>query len=223
MSLDDRFKKEYLEIAMQIEKSPRPQFIKRLFEMADEEFHPAIHTISVCFERGIGLKQDQQAAFDYCIAAAKLKNPAATHNMGCNYFAGNFVEKDTKKALACFVAAARLGYVMSGHCVGFIYDNGTNEIQKNGNEARKAYEWSYRNGYAQSANNLGVFHINGRHTTPNIATAEEWFRNAIQSGDSAARKNMMKLEDLKRYNPTSNLSQIKTYAKLFLIDNPFDF
>ena len=53
MSLDDRFKKEYLEIAMQIEKNPRPQFIKRLFEMADEEFHPAIHTISVCFERGI--------------------------------------------------------------------------------------------------------------------------------------------------------------------------
>ena len=223
MSLDDRFKKEYLEIAMQIERNPRPQFIKRLFEMADEKFHPAIHTISVCFERGIVLKQDEQAAFDYCIAAARLKNPAATHNMGCNYFSGKFVEKDTNKALAQFITAANLGYVMPGHCVGFIYDNGANEIQKHGDEAHKAYEWAYRNGYVRSANNLGVFHINGRHTTPNIVAAEEWFRKAIQGGDSAARKNMMKLEDLKRYSPTSNLSQIKTYAKLFLSDNPFGF
>ena len=143
--------------------------------------------------------------------------------MGCNYLSGNYIEKDTNKALACFIAAANLGNVMSAHCVGFIYDNGADQIQKNGVEARKAYEWAYKNGYVKSANNLGVFHINGRHTTPNMAAAEEWFKKAIQGGDSAARKNMMKLEDLKRQNSTSNLSQIKTYAKLFLSDNPFGF
>ena len=141
---------EYLSIVQQIEKAPQRHLLKRLFEMVEFNFTPAMHTLSVCFERGVGVERNDQAAFDYCQAAARLKNPAAMHNMGCNYLSGKNVERNPSLALAYFNSAAKAGYLLSAHCVGWLYDNGDDGVESNGELARIAYEWSFRNGYVAS-------------------------------------------------------------------------
>lgn len=207
---------EYLRIVSMLERSPHRDLLDRLFEMAELKFSPAMHTLSVCFEKGIVLRQDDKAAFEYCQAAARLKNPAALHNMGCNFLAGKHVARDPYKALACFKSAAMGGYVMSGHCLAWLHDNGDDGVERNGEAARLAYEWTFKNGYAKSANNLGVFYINGRHVAPDPTKAEEWFNNGAATGDEYARQNLLRLNDLKRRQGQNLLREIRSYANLWL-------
>ena len=122
MSADQQLMDEYIRIVNQIEVQPRRELLERLFGMADQNFPPAMHTLSVCFERGIGLVKDEDAAFQYCLAAAKLGNPAALNNMGCNYFEGKHVGRDPYRALAYFNSAAKAGYVQAAHSAGYLLD-----------------------------------------------------------------------------------------------------
>lgn len=212
---------EYLEIVKQLEHSPRRDLLARLFDMVDLNFAPAMHTLSVCFENGIGVKQSDQAAFDYCKAAASLKNPAAMHNMGCNYLAGKHVERDAYKALAYFNSAAKAGYVMSAHCSGWLHDNGEEGVERNAEGARLAYEWAFRHGYAPSANNLGIYYLNGRHVAPDPTRAEEWLRKAAAAGCHEARENLAKLQQLQRRHGPDVLRELRSYVKIWLDGFPF--
>lgn len=212
---------EYLEIVRQLEKTPQRDLLKRLFDMADLNFAPAMHTLSVCFEKGIGVKQNDQAAFDYCQAAARLRNPAAMHNMGCNFLAGKHVDRDPYKALACFNSAAKAGYVLSAHCSGWLHDNGDDGVKPNGEAARLAYEWAFRHGYAPSANNLGVFYLCGRHVPPDPAEAERWLKDGAAAGCREARENLARLEQLQVRHKTNLFREIRAYAKLWLDGYPF--
>lgn len=212
---------EYIKIAQEIEKYPRRASIERLLEMAEINFSPAIHTLSVCYERGIGVKQDSHIAARYCVEAAKLGNPAALHNLGCNYLEGKYYTRDPYKALACFISAANKGYVLSAHCAGWLHDNGDDGVERNGEAARMAYEWAFKHGYTQSANNLGVFYLNGRHTAPNIAKGEEWLRKGIVAGCTKAEANLSKLQHMQRNNQFNSLGKIRSYAEMWIDSIPF--
>lgn len=216
MDSDLNLMDEYLQIIAKLERLPSREQLVRLFEMAEVNFAPAMHTISVCFERGLVLKQDDQAAFEYCQAAARLKNPGALHNMGCNFLFGKHVPRDPYKALAYFKSAAMGGYVMSGHCLGYLHDMGDDGVEPNAEAARLAYEWAYKNGYSKSANNLGIYYIRGRHVDPDPVKAEEWFRRGVAAGDDFAKQNLSRLVDLKRTKGSNLNREVRAYAKIWL-------
>ena len=50
MSADQQLMDEYIRIVNQIEVQPRRELLERLFGMADQNFPPAMHTLSVCLE-----------------------------------------------------------------------------------------------------------------------------------------------------------------------------
>lgn len=212
---------EYLRIVAQIKKTPKKELLERLYEMGKMNFPPAIHTLSVCLEKGVGMNKDDALAFEYCKVAASMKNPAAMHNMECNYLQGRHVERDPYKALAYFTDAARAGYIMSAHCAGWLNDKGDDGVSPNGEWARRAYELAAKHGYAPSANNLGIFYLNGRHVNPDPVKAEEWLKKAADAGSEEARVNLSRLKELQRQKSRNPYQDIKSYARIWLQELPF--
>lgn len=185
----------------------------------DAGYPPAIHTFSVCLERGIGVEKNEQHAFEYCKAAAALGNGAALHNMGCNYVEGRNVSKDSELGLRYFSSAAQKGFVAAMHSSAYVVDMGIGVVA-DGELALKRYSWAYQNGHTKSANNLGIYFISGRHVTPDEHLAQEWFKKGADSGDSYAMKNLAKLNELMRTN-TSSFSDFRKFAKIWHVGDIF--
>ena len=216
MSADQQLMDEYIRIVNQIEVQPRRELLERLFGMADQNFPPAMHTLSVCLEQGIGLVKDEDAAFQYCLAAAKLGNPAALNNMGCNYFEGKNVDRDPYKALAYFNSAAKAGYVQAAHSAGYLLDHGADGVEADGEKALSAYMWAFRHGHIRSANNIGIYFLKGKHTSPDPANAKEWLLKGIAAGDPIAQKNLERLRQLERQSGPNAFREARAYAKIWL-------
>lgn len=70
----------------------------------------ATFNLGICFEQGVGVKQDMRLAMECYQAAADLGHPRAIYNLGVFYASGlGGLTKSRKAAKRCFVTAARLG------------------------------------------------------------------------------------------------------------------
>lgn len=70
----------------------------------------ATFNLGICFEQGLGVKQDMRLAMECYQAAAELGHAKAMYNLGVFYASGlGGLSKSRKAARRCFVAAAQLG------------------------------------------------------------------------------------------------------------------
>ena len=208
---------EYQSIVRQIEISPTREGLQRLFEMVDENFHPAMHTLSVCFKRGILVEQNDDTAFEYCKAAASLGNGPALNNMGINYLEGKHVAQDSDLALRYFSSAMQSGFVAAMHNSAYVVDHGLGVVA-DGGLALKRYTWAYEHGYTPSANNLGLFYARGRHVQPDLQIAQIWFEKGALGEDELAKENLELVKDLRRCDPKNIQSEIRRYARIWIED-----
>ena len=218
--MDDHFLQEYLIIVRDLENSPTKAVMTRLFRLVEESYPPAVHTFSVCLERGIGLEKNEQHAFEYCKVAANLGNGAALNNMGCNYVEGRNVPKNPELALRYFSSAAQKGYVGAMHNSAFIVDQGIG-VDADGDTALKRYMWAFQNGHTSSANNIGVYYICGVHVNSNPKLAREWFEKGAGCGDAHSVKNLEKMTSLQVGTQSSGFSDFRKYAKIWLQNGIF--
>lgn len=89
-----------------------PQSVSH-FKLATAHEHAgATFNLGVCFEQGIGVKQDMRLAMECYDAAARLGHPKAMYNLGVFYATGlGGLRKNRKAARRCFQAAAHLGQI----------------------------------------------------------------------------------------------------------------
>uniref|UniRef100_A0A336M399 CSON008943 protein n=1 Tax=Culicoides sonorensis TaxID=179676 RepID=A0A336M399_CULSO len=72
----------------------------------------ATFNLGICFENGLGIKQDMHHAMECYQAAADLGHPQAMYNLGIFYAQGlGGLKKSRKAARKCFETAARLGVI----------------------------------------------------------------------------------------------------------------
>lgn len=72
----------------------------------------ATFNLGICFEQGLGIKQDMHHAMECYQAAADLGHPQAIYNLGIFYAQGlGGLKKSRKAAKKCFETAARLGVI----------------------------------------------------------------------------------------------------------------
>ena len=213
--MEDPFRLEYLAIVQELERNPSKTLMSRLFHMVDQEYPPAIHTFSVCLEKGIGVEKNEQHAFEYCKAAADRGNCAALHNMGCNYLEGRICAKDPELALRYFSSAAQKGYVASMHNSAYVVDMGIG-VEADGELALRRYKWAYDNGHIQSANNIGIYFMSGKHVNPDIHQAQQWLEKGAASGDNYAKRNLAKLKELRNSNKSLTFSDFRKFANIWL-------
>lgn len=91
------------------------------FKLATAHEHSgATFNLGICFEQGIGIKQDMNLAMECYDAASRLGHPKAMYNLGVFYASGlGGLRKNKKLARRCFEAAAQLGVIEAKTALGF--------------------------------------------------------------------------------------------------------
>ena len=111
-----------------------------------------------------------------------------------NYADGNGVAEDKEKAIEYYLKA----YEMGGSCAGDAA-NGIGEVLDKNEEYMKAYRWFQKAAEAGSDwgyYNLGIYYLEGKGITQNVAKAVECFTKAYEMQGSAAEDAKEMLDEL---------------------------
>jgi tetratricopeptide (TPR) repeat protein len=151
------------------------------------------------YEHGdIDIKQDYEQAAKYFAKAASQGNAEGMYNLGRLTDLGLGVKKDHNRALELFEQAAaqppqhpllkhypNTGVAEAEHALGLRYFEGIT-VRKNQGLAAYWYERAIEHGSAQSANNLGIMHLNGTGVHKDLEKAEQLLQFSARKGDPNA-------------------------------------
>ncbi len=165
--------------------------IKYIFDAANEKLPEAMVKIGVFYLRGYSLKQDTEKAYSYFIEATKYNYPDAYYYVGLTYENNeNFDE-----AYKWYRMGEKL---ISPACIfklAYFFSNGIN-VKQDYNEALRLYK--IIEDYPSSANNIGLFYLNGKGVKQNLSKAREYFLIADKGGCKNAKSNLELVESLLR-------------------------
>lgn len=204
----------------EIEHGDPAKALPELFELAEADFDPAIHSLAHCIENGIGVPSAKpDIAFELYTRAAKMGNPSSQNELGVFHLAGLHTEKDEKKALGYFGLAMKQGHLAAIYNVAYMLDLGLG-TDADGPRALKIYEAAARHEHAGAMNAIGVYHICGRHVKPDPSDAEQWFIKAENLGCFDAQKNLSLIRRFQQERAsTTEFSLIRKYLNLWFQDS----
>ena len=114
-------------------------------------------------------------------AGADAKEPMGLHLLGSLYYQGHGVEKDMKRAIELFTAAAELGWRPSQTNLGIIYQAGDG-VKRDIIKAMEYYMAAGKQGDLQATFHLGHIFLKGDGVKPDYAKALDYYRLAVQQG-----------------------------------------
>ncbi|MCD7811593.1 MAG: sel1 repeat family protein [Ruminococcus sp.] len=155
-------------------------------------------------KRGIGVVQNYAEAIKWYEAC--LNNPLISEyqkkgiykDLGDIYFdGGNGIRKDSRyaKAVQWYEACLNSHLIDEDmkkeiyENLGYIYFDGGKGIRQDYQKAYNYYHKSAELGSADAANMVGLMYKNGYYVTESISKANEWYKKAINGGNSIAKYN----------------------------------
>ena len=115
------------------------------------------------------------------LVAADAKEPMGLHLLGSLYYQGHGVEKDMKRAVDLFAAAAELGWRPSQTNLGIIYQAGDG-VKRDMVKAMEYYMAAGKQGDLQATFHLGQIFRRGDGVEQDYAKALDYYRLAVQQG-----------------------------------------
>ena len=152
-----------------------------LKKAVDNDIPDGCYLLGLCYDYGIGIKQDKEKAVDLYRRAAEMGEVSAQYCLGISYQEGNGVNIDEKEAARWFKEAAENGDASAQEELGECYISGRG-VDKDEKEALKWFETAAGNGsdYAQFA--TGCLYEYGEGDVPkNIELAKEWLQKAAEN------------------------------------------
>ena len=125
------------------------------------------------YSNGIGVKKDEEKAFEWCEKSAKLNFARAQSNLAWMYLNGRGVEKDEEKAFKWCEKSAKLNFAPAQYALAWMYSNGIG-VKK---DEEKAFEWcekSAKQNFAFAQFALALRYSNGRGVEKDEEKAFEW-------------------------------------------------
>lgn len=121
---------------------------RRFFLMAaDKKNTVALYNLGHLYHYGLAVKQDDVKAAEWYRKAVDLGSMSAKNSLALFYSQGlGNLPVDKAQALKLLKSSACQGYAVAQNNLGLLYENGTDEIEKN---IQQAYAWfsvSYYNG-----------------------------------------------------------------------------
>ncbi len=107
---------------------------------ADSYSAEELLTLGESYEKGMGVEEDHEVAFNYYEKAAKTGHPAALNKLGNMYAQGKGCTKNASKAASCYLAAAEKGNKYAQHNIAFCYWDGVGVEQ----DREKGIMWMRR-------------------------------------------------------------------------------
>lgn len=155
---------------------------------ANAEFMYAQYLLS-----GEYCEKDIKKGIKFMKSSANHGNARANYFMAAQYEHGYDevgIEMSNKKALKCYLIAAKKGYKKSIKKLGNIYGKGLLDINKNLKESFKWYLILAEKGSKIGAFNVAYYYANGLGTKKNNTEAVRWYTIAAEKGSSAAMNNL---------------------------------
>lgn len=148
--------------------------------------------LGMCYDKGIGVVQDQMKALQLYKAASEQDLPLANALVGLIYQKGWNTEINISKAIRLYKRSSSQGHPY-GHCyLAECYRLGigvTRNVRKSYRLCRKAADMGYVGGYAS----LGLCYQNGYGTIKNIRKAVDCFYRSYLLGDDNSTYQLARL------------------------------
>lgn len=172
-----------------------------LKELAAEGDAKSMVELANCYDEGLGVNQDFEAAKKLYEEAAEQDDPGALLNVGFNYFLGLYGEPNFAKAMEYYLKAAEDIPGLALFCMARLYEGGENMP----NDPAKYFhylELSAEQDYPYSAYRLALCYFDGIGTPVDDSMGMEWMEYAAD--DLECEDAQLWLGDL--YNPRNNKS-----------------
>ena len=147
-----------------------------------------------CYQKGKGVEQNHQIAFEWFKQSADKKNSNGLYGLGVCYHYGYGVEKNYKRAVELYEKAALDNQKGSLWRLGHCYEYGQG-VEK---DLAKAFEWyrkSAEQGTAEGQWRLGQCYRYARGVQRNIREALCWYKKAAEQGHEKATDVYRMLKD----------------------------
>ena len=135
-----------------------------------------------CYESGLGVSQDLEAAVKWYRAAAEQKDSQGQVLLAYCYEIGIGVPKDPEKTVALMTAAAEAGNAEAQFNIALYYSKGLYGTKRDFKQSFAWAEKSAKQGYGQAERYLGACYEYGAGVEQNAALAKEWYTKARAKG-----------------------------------------
>lgn len=129
---------------------------------------------------------DEIKAFEWFEKSADKNDPSGIGDLGYCYATGFGVEKDINKGIQLLEKAGELGFATAYSNLGYIYENGYDDIEQDSNKAIEYYQKAAELGYASSYANISIMYQQGIGLDADIEKAMEYAKKGAEDGSGYA-------------------------------------
>ncbi len=164
---------------------------KYLRQAASQGHTEAQYQLSVCYDRGIGVRKSITEAAKWCQMAAFGGHAKAQSEIGYCYEYGQGVVRNIKEAVSWYEMASAQGNIQAKNNLAFCYQKGRG-VHKDVKEAIRLYEEAAAGGHASAQYNLGYCYWYGEGVKTDKNRAIELFKQSADNGNAKAAQ-MLKI------------------------------
>ena len=168
------------------------------FKQAANQGHTeAQYQLSICYDRGMGVRRSITEAAKWCQMAAYGGHAQAQSEIGYCYEYGQGVVRNIKEAVRWYQIASEQGNVEAKNNLAFCYQKGKG-VLKNVDEAIRLYQEAAEAGHASAQYNLGFCYWYGEGIESDKIKAIELFERSAANGNAKASQ-MLKILNQRAY------------------------
>ena len=164
---------------------------KYLRQAASQGHTEAQYQLSVCYDRGIGVRRNITEAAKWCQMAAFGGHAKAQSEIGYCYEYGQGVVRNIKEAVSWYEMASAQGNIEAKNNLAFCYQKGRG-VHKDVKEAIRLYGEAAAGGHASAQYNLGYCYWYGEGVKTDKSRAIELFKQSADNGNAKAAQ-MLKI------------------------------
>ena len=158
---------------------------KYLRQAASQGHTEAQYQLSVCYDRGIGVRRNITEAAKWCQMAAFGGHAKAQSEIGYCYEYGQGVVRNIKEAVSWYEMASAQGNIEAKNNLAFCYQKGRG-VHKDVKEAIRLYGEAAAGGHASAQYNLGYCYWYGEGVKTDKSRAIELFKQSADNGNAKA-------------------------------------
>lgn len=184
-----------------------------LFELAKDNFAPALRTIGTMYSTGVGLSQNFHKAYIAYYKAAKLGDAKAMTNIGVMYQCGDSVPQDFFQSYKWYKRGLKNGNIKANYYLGYLYYKGFGVEQSYKTALHYFYEGA-KKGNSSSLYMLGLCYIEGNGVEQDIEKGKRFMEKAVDAGNEMAADYILygrlstSLQRVAQRNQTDELEQL---------------
>lgn len=153
---------------------------------ADLGHAEAQYALGCCFDNGIGIPEDKDAAIRWYREAAKQGYADAQNRLAYCYDTGHGITQDYSEAAKWYRKAADQGLARAQCNLGHCYKIG-HGVEQNDTEAVKWYRKAAQQGHAGAQFCLANGYLSGKGVSQDYLEAVNWYQKAAQQGNPLAQ------------------------------------